>query len=69
MWSWHTTVAPHGINISEVTLLQNGKTVDSDVHEGFAGSQSRHIIYRLKVDTYLPDAVYHPAGKGVGKWW
>ena len=63
----------HGINISEVTLLQNGKTVDSDVHEGFAGSQSRHIIYRLKVDTYLPDAVYtlraKVSGSGGNRSW
>jgi hexosaminidase len=56
----------HGIDISEVALLQNGETIDLDAHEGFAGGQNRHIIYQLKVDTYLPDAVYSLRAKVSG---
>jgi hexosaminidase len=56
----------HGIDLHEVALLQDGETIALDAHEGFAGGQNRNIIYRLKVDACLPDAVYSLRAKVSG---
>lgn len=63
----------HGINISEVALLQNNEVVASDVHGGFAGGLSRKIIYRLELETYVPGADYtlraKVSGSGGNRSW
>ncbi|MEG2585284.1 MAG: beta-N-acetylhexosaminidase [Akkermansia sp.] len=42
------------LNIKSVELLNNGKLVASDEHEGFAGVQSQDNTYRLKFKAKVP---------------
>lgn len=48
----------HALATSLVELLQNGKSVAQDTHDGWAGGASRNRVYRLMLGTYDPAAHY-----------
>ncbi|MDR2983196.1 MAG: beta-N-acetylhexosaminidase [Puniceicoccales bacterium] len=48
----------HGLDIQSVELLENGKSVSADKHDGFAGAQLRNNEYSLKLDKYNSRAKY-----------
>ena len=38
------------LDTSSITLLENGHELMHDTHDGFAGTESHHNLYRLKID-------------------
>jgi lysophospholipase L1-like esterase len=48
----------HRLHIKEVKLLENGKTISIDKHQGTTGGASRHNRYRIKLEPLKPDAEY-----------
>ncbi len=42
----------HAIDIAEVSLLKDGKTIATDKHVGFSGGKLTNIVYKLKVDKF-----------------
>ncbi len=47
-----------GADIASVTLYENGKKLDSDVHEGFSGHAKRNIEYKLTLPQFKKGAKY-----------
>lgn len=48
----------HALDISEVTLLEDGKPITSDAHTGFAGNNMKGIAYKLKLPQVKSGATY-----------
>lgn len=48
----------HALEISEVALLENGKQVATDKHDGFSGGSLKEIAYTLKLPSYKSGAKY-----------
>jgi N-acetyl-beta-hexosaminidase len=52
------TKGAHGLSLQSATLLENGREISSDKHEGFAGSKHTGNTYALEFPTFRPDARY-----------
>ncbi len=48
----------HGLDISEVALLENDRVVAIDKHVGFSGGKLNGIVYKLKLPKAKPGATY-----------
>ena len=48
----------HALDISEVSLLEDGKVVATDKHTAFSGGSLKNIAYTLKLPTYKAGAKY-----------
>ncbi|WP_178932407.1 beta-N-acetylhexosaminidase [Oceaniferula marina] len=48
----------HALDISEVSLLEDGKPVAKDKHEAFSGGQLKGIVYKLKLPEFKQGAKY-----------
>lgn len=48
----------HALEISEVSLLEDGKQVAVDKHPAFSGGQLKDIVYKLKLEKEKPGASY-----------
>ena len=48
----------HALDISEVSLLEDGKVVATDKHTAFSGGSLKRIAYTLKLPTYKAGAKY-----------
>jgi hexosaminidase len=47
-----------GIDITQVVLLEDGKEISRDVHDGFAGNESRRPVFTLDAPAPKPGATY-----------
>ncbi|MEE2820064.1 MAG: hypothetical protein VX615_05565, partial [Planctomycetota bacterium] len=56
----------HGIEIVSVELFDQGKRVDVDVHDGFAGSQHRDNVYTLELSHAVENPTIIVKAKGSG---
>ncbi len=56
-----------GAPIKQVTLLEDGKEIAKDAHEGFSGHEKRNIQYKIKVPTVKEGAKYSVKVKFDGK--
>jgi len=52
------TKGAHGIRIESVRLLEDGREVAADIHDGFAGGRPRKPVYVLDVPLCKPGARY-----------
>ncbi len=52
------TKGAHALNLHEVNLLEDGKIVTTDKHEGITGSEHRKNTYTLKLPKLNPKASY-----------
>ena len=57
-FAFQYTRGGHRLDIEKVELLENGKAISVDEHEGFSGGSNRRNIYSLTVDTIKPSAKY-----------
>lgn len=48
----------HALDISEVSILENGKEVATDKHDGFSGGSLKKIVYKLNLKSFKPNAKY-----------
>ncbi|QQL45258.1 beta-N-acetylhexosaminidase [Sulfuriroseicoccus oceanibius] len=48
----------HALDISEVHLLEDGKVVSTDKHDGFSGNNLKGIVYSLELKAFKPGAKY-----------
>lgn len=48
----------HALDISEVSLLQDGKVIATDKHAGFSGGSLKGVAYTLKLPKYKAGAKY-----------
>ena len=68
--TWHVTFeytrGRHGIEIVSVELFDEGKRVDVDVHDGFAGSQHRDNVYTLELSHAIENPTIIVKAKGAG---
>lgn len=62
------TTGNHGISIASLALLEDGREVACDAHEGFAGAEPRSPVYVLELPAFKPGARYtlRAAVKGEG---
>ena len=44
--------------VNGVKLFKNGKLIDLDVHDGFAGAEHKNVFYYLKINDYDFEAKY-----------
>lgn len=56
--SFDYTRGSHGIDIAEVSILENGKVIAKDSHAGFAGGTNRLSDYTLKIAKVKKGAKY-----------
>jgi hexosaminidase len=47
-----------GIDIQSVALYEDGNEVAKDSHTGFSGAKLTNIAYKLKLNTFNPNAKY-----------
>ncbi len=57
-FSFVYTRGAHGVDIAWAGLYESDKEVSRDTHTGFSGNQKSKIVYKLKVDDYVPSATY-----------
>ncbi|GAA5496909.1 hypothetical protein Rhal01_03097 [Rubritalea halochordaticola] len=48
----------HALEVSEVSLCEDGKAVAVDKHNAFSGGQLKDIVYKLKLEKVKPGASY-----------
>jgi len=48
----------HALDISEVSLLEDGKVVATDKHAGFSGGILKNIVYKLELTSFNKNAKY-----------
>lgn len=59
----------HGLQVKKVELLQNGISIDTDVHDGLmAAGRTSNNIYNLKVSNHSPNATYSIKVEMQGRW-
>jgi hypothetical protein len=58
VFNFNFDAGKHGVTIKNVKLLQNGKEVARDDHEGWAGAGSHDNSYKLKLDKLPKGAKY-----------
>ena len=56
----------HGIDITSIELFDEGKRVSVDMHDGFAGSQSRENVYTLSIPHVISNPTIVIKAKGAG---
>ncbi|MCK4998044.1 MAG: family 20 glycosylhydrolase, partial [Anaerohalosphaera sp.] len=60
--NWHLDFVfkkgSHKLVIKQVELLQDGKTIASDIHQGQAGGAHKNNQYRLPIPNYSPTSKY-----------
>ncbi len=56
----------HGIRIESVTLLEDGREIAADVHDGFAGGRPRKPVYELNLPACKTGARYQLQARVAG---
>ncbi len=58
------TVAPiytkgaHAVDIAEASILENGKKIATDKHDGFSGATLKNVVYKLNLRKFSADKKY-----------
>jgi len=65
-FTFHYTKGSIGLNIQQVTLLENGKEIAIDKHDGFTGSKHENNVYKIKLPKLDPKATYTLTAKVSG---